>query len=325
MRALICRSFGDLSNLEVGDLPDPQPGAGQILIRVRACGVNFPDTLIVQGKYQFKPDLPFAPGAEVAGEIVALGQDVSDFMIGERVVAVALWGGMAELMVVEASAATRLPDGADIIRAASFLMAHGTAHHALFDRGQLAASDTLLVLGAGGGVGLAAVELGARHGARVIAAASSAEKLARCREQGAHEVINLSTENLRDRVKELTGGHGVDVCVDPIGGDVADAAIRSMAWRGRYLVVGFAAGTIPTTALNLPLLKGCSIIGVFWGSYKEREPQAASQAISDLLTDLDAGRVDPAISEVVPLERAVEALRAMHERRAVGKLVVSVP
>ena len=324
MRALICREFGDVSDLEVGELPDLQPGAGQVLIDVHACGVNFPDVLLVQGKYQFTPPLPFSPGAEVAGTVAVLGSDVTGLKVGDAVVAVVLWGGMAEQLVVDASAVTHITPGVDMVSASSLLMAHGTAHHALFDRGRLAGDDTLLVLGAGGGVGLAAVELAALRGARVLAAASSDDKLQRCLDQGATDVIDLRSQDLRDAVRKLTDGKGVDLCLDPVGGDVAEAAVRSMAWRGRYLVVGFASGDIPRIPLNLPLLKGCEIVGVFWGSFREREPGPGSDGIAQLMADLGSGRLQPVISEVFPLEKAAMALKVIEARRAVGRLVVEI-
>lgn len=324
MRALTCRAFGDLADLEVAELPDPEPGPDQVVIDVHACGVNFPDMLIVKGEYQFKPPLPFSPGAEVAGTIAAVGSEVTGFAPGDRVAAVALWGGMAERMAVDAAAVTRLPDSADLIAVAALLMAHGTAHHALFDRAGLAAGETLLVLGAGGGVGLAAVQCGVASGARVIAAASSDEKLRRCFDEGAQDVVDLRSQNLRDTVKGLTNGRGVDVCVDTVGGEFAEPAVRSMAWRGRYLVVGFAAGEIPRIPLNLPLLKGCSITGVFWGAFREKEPAASAAQAAELLAKLDAGTLRPLISDVLPLDRATEALRAIEARRAVGKLVIAV-
>ena len=324
MRALICHGFGDIADLEVGELPDPEPGPGQVLIDVHACGVNFPDVLIVKGEYQFTPPLPFSPGAEVAGTVAAVGPGVTGLACGDRVVAVVLWGGMAERLVVDAAAVTRLPDSADLVAAAAFLMAHGTAQHALFDRGGLVAGETLLVLGAGGGVGLAAVQCGAASGARVIAAASSDEKLQRCLDEGAHDVIDLRDQDLRDAVRKLTDNRGVDVCLDPVGGLLAEPAVRSMAWRGRYLVVGFAAGDIPRIPLNLPLLKGCSVVGVFWGAFREKEPAASARSVADLLAELESGRLRPMISDVVPLERATDALAAIQARRAVGKLVVAV-
>lgn len=324
MRALICHAFGDVTDLRVGELPEPTPSPGQVLIDVHACGVNFPDVLIVQGKYQFTPPLPFSPGTEVAGTIAAVGSEVSGFEVGDPVVAVVVWGGMAERMVADVGSVIHIPRSIDMVTASSLLMAHGTAHHSLFDRGGLRADETLLVLGAGGGVGLAGVELGARHGARVIAAASSDEKLQACLDQGAHEVIDLRTQDLRQVVKKITDGKGVDVCLDLVGGELADSAVRSMAWRGRYLVVGFAAGSIPKIPLNLPLLKGCSIVGVFWGSYREREPRASEDSVSEIMKSLDAGQLQPVISKVYPLDDAVEAIRALQDRRTVGKVVVTL-
>jgi NADPH2:quinone reductase len=323
MRAVLCEAFGPPDTLVVRDVPDPEPGDGQVVIDVAGCGINFPDVLIIEDKYQFKPELPFSPGGEVSGTVSAVGGGVEGVSVGDRVVALLGWGGMADKVVAPAASVVAVPDEVDLVQAAGFLMAHGTSHHALVDRARLQEGETLLVLGAAGGVGLAAVELGAVLGARVIAAASTDEKLALCRERGASETINYSTEDLRGRLKELTGGQGVDVCYDPVGGDLSEPALRSMAWNGRFLVVGFAAGDIPRIPLNLPLLKGCSVVGVFWGAFTGKEPDRHAANIAELLGWMAEGRISPHVSATYPLERAGEAISELAERRATGKVVVT--
>lgn len=323
MRAVLCKQFGPVESLVVEEVPDPTPGPGQVVVDMAGCGVNFPDVLIVQDKYQFKPELPFSPGGEIAGTVSAVGEGVDDLQVGDSVLATLGWGGMAEKVVVHATSAIPVPSGIDLVQAAGFLLAHGTSHHALVDRARLQPGETLLVLGAAGGVGLAAVEIGALLGAHVIAAASSDEKLALCRAKGASETINYSTEDLKARVKELTDGRGVDVCYDPVGGDLSEPALRSMAWDGRFLVVGFAAGDIPKVPLNLPLLKGCSVVGVFWGAFTGKEPDRNAANIAELVGWLAEGKLDPHVSATYPLDRAVEAINDLAERRATGKVVVT--
>ena len=323
MRAVLCEAFGPPDTLVVREVPDPEPGDGQVIIDVAGCGVNFPDVLIIEDKYQFKPDLPFSPGGEVAGTVSAVGAGVEGVSVGDRVLGLLGWGGMAEKVVAPATSVIGVPDEVDLVQAAGFLMAHGTSHHALVDRARLQGGETLLVLGAAGGVGLAAVELGAVLGARVIAAASTDEKLALCRERGASETINYTGEDLRGRLKELTGGQGVDVCYDPVGGDLSEPALRSMAWNGRFLVVGFAAGDIPRIPLNLPLLKGCSVVGVFWGAFTGKEPDRHASNIAELLGWMAEGRISPHVSATYPLERAGEAISELAGRRATGKVVVT--
>jgi NADPH2:quinone reductase len=323
MRAVLCEQFGPPETLVVREVPDPEPGPGQVVVDVAGCGVNFPDVLIIEDKYQFKPDLPFSPGGEVAGTVSAVGEGVDHPSVGDPVLATLGWGGMAEKVVVPASSAIPVPAGIDLVQAAGFLLAHGTSHHALKDRAQLREGETLLVLGAAGGVGLAAVELGALMGARVIAAASTDDKLELCRSRGATETINYATEDLRARLKEITGGRGVDVCYDPVGGDLSEPALRSMAWNGRFLVVGFAAGDIPRIPLNLPLLKGCSVVGVFWGAFTGREPERNAANIAELLGWMAEGRLSPHVSATYPLEQAAEAITELRDRRAQGKVVVT--
>lgn len=322
MKAVLCKQHGLPETLVVEEVPSPVPGPKQVLIGVQACGVNFPDTLIIQNLYQFKPPLPFSPGGELAGVVKAVGEGVKHLQVGQPVLAFTGWGGFAEEVLADAKQVVPLPPGLDMAVAAAFMMTYGTSFHGLKDRAQLQPGETLLVLGAAGGVGLAAIELGKKLGARVIAAASSAEKLAVCRQHGADELINYESEDLRERVKALTAGKGVDVVYDPVGGHHAEPALRSMAWKGRYLVVGFAAGDIPKIPLNLPLLKGCAILGVFWGDFAAREPQANMANGLQLFQWLLAGELRPHISQRYPLEKAGEALRALMERRVTGKIVL---
>jgi NADPH:quinone reductase len=323
MRAVLCEQFGPPENLVVAEVPDPDPGPGEVVVDVAGCGVNFPDVLVIEDKYQFKPDLPFSPGGEIAGTVSAVGAGVESLSVGDRVLATLGWGGMAEKVAVSAAGAVPVPDGIDLVRAAGFLLAHGTSHHALVDRARLQEGETLLVLGAAGGVGLAAVELGALMGARVIAAASTEDKLELCRSRGAAETVNYRTEDLRTRLKELTGGRGVDVCYDPVGGDLSEPALRSMGWNGRFLVIGFAAGDIPRIPLNLPLLKGCSVVGVFWGAFTGREPERHAANVTELLGWMAEGRISPHVSATYPLEQAAQAIEELRDRRAQGKIVVT--
>ncbi len=324
MRALLCREYGPPESLVLEEVAPLSAGQGQVVVRVHACGVNFPDTLIIQGQYQFKPAFPFAPGAEVAGVVTAVGAGVAHIQPGDRVIAFLGWGGFADEVVAEAARIIPLPDGLDFTTAAAFVMAYATSYHALVDRARLQPGETLLVLGAGGGVGLAAVELGKLLGARVIAAASSGAKLDVCRQSGATELINYAEEDLKERLKQLTGGKGVDVVYDPVGGPLTEVALRSTAWNGRLLVVGFASGEIPRIPLNLALLKGCSIVGVFLGEFTVRERQRNQAHLQQLLDWLQAGQLKPHISATYPLERAAEALNDLHQRRVIGKAVVTM-
>lgn len=322
MKALICREYGPPENLSVQDMPDLQPGPGEVVVRVRAAGVNFPDALIVQNLYQFKPTPPFSPGGETAGEVLAVGEGVKRVKVGDRVIALTIWGGFAEQVLAKQEQVIPIPDGLSFEVAGSLLLTYGTCLHALRDRAQLQLGQTVLVLGAAGGIGIATIELAKALGARVIAAASTADKLATCRAQGADEVINYREQNLRDEVKRLTGGRGVDVVMDPVGGDYAEQALRSMAWRGRYLVVGFTDGQIPRLPLNLVLLKGCAIVGVFWGDFIQREPQAAQVDLRDLIQMLTKGQIKPLISGRYSLQEAPQAILELSQRRAQGKLIV---
>jgi NADPH:quinone reductase len=324
MKALVCRSFGPIDSLAVEDVPDPVPVAGQVVVGVRACGVNFPDVLIVQGKYQFKPALPFSPGGEVAGVVEAVGSGVKGLHVGDRVIAIAAWGGMAEKMAADASQVLPIPEGVDFVTASCVASAHGTTLYALRDRAKLKAGETLLVLGASGGLGLAAVQIGKRMGARVIAAASTPEKLETCREHGADLLVNYATEDLKARVKELTGGVGADVVFDPVGGSTTEAAIRAIAWEGRLLVLGFTAGEIPKLPLNLVLLKSCQVVGVYWGMSVMRDPAHGRAILQEILGWLKDGSLRPHVHVSVPLSRSLDALRAIEERRVQGKAVVVV-
>jgi NADPH2:quinone reductase len=322
MKAVLCKEWGLPGKLVVEDIPSPTPGSGQVVISVKACGVNFPDTLIIQGKYQFKPEMPFSPGGEVAGLVKQTGEGVTRVKAGDRVIAFNTWGGFAEEMVVDADRTIAMPASMDFVPASAFVLTYGTSYHALKDRADIKAGETLLVLGAAGGVGLAAIQLGKAMGARVIAAASSDVKLKVCRDNGADEVINYGSEDLRARVKALTGGKGVDVIYDPVGGPYSEPALRDMAWNGRFLVVGFAAGDIPKVPLNLTLLKGCSIVGVFWGAFTRNEPEHNRENNWELMAMYAAEKIKPHIHAVYPLERAAEALNEVLNKRVTGKVVL---
>jgi NADPH2:quinone reductase len=305
------------------DVPEPTAGAGQVVIDVKAAGVNFPDILISRGMYQFKPTPPFSPGGEASGVVSAIGAGVTSVAVGDRVAVTLLYGAYAEKVVAPELAVVKLPDAVGFEVGAATLLTYATTLHALADRAALQKGETLLVLGAAGGVGIAAVELGALMGARVIAAASTDDKLAFCREHGAAEVINYTTEDLKDRVKALTSGNGVDVIYDPVGGSLAETALRGTAWQGRYLVVGFASGDIPKIPLNLVLLKGCQIVGVFWGSFAMREPAKNRAHADQIFRWVAEGKLRPAIDAVLPFDRAAEALGRLDARKVKGKLVLT--
>jgi NADPH2:quinone reductase len=322
MKALVCRAYGPVDSLLLEDVPDPKPVAGEVLVGVRACGVNFPDTLVVQGKYQFKPTPPFSPGGEVAGVVEAVGSGVTTVRVGDRVVALGTVGGMAEKFVADSSKVLPLPSGVDFAEAACLSTAYGTTLHALRDRAQMRPGESLLVLGAAGGVGLSAVQIGKRMGARVIAAASSAAKLQTCKDNGADEVIDYSREDLKERVKALTNGAGADVVYDPVGGSFTEAALRATAWNGRLLVIGFAGGDIPRVPTNLTLLKGCSIVGVFWGMAMMREPARGRAQLEEMLGWMREGSLRLHVHARYPLARALDALRDIEARKVQGKAVV---
>jgi NADPH2:quinone reductase len=323
MKAVLCKEYGLPGSLVYEDVPSPKPGTGQVVVSVKACGVNFPDTLIIQGKYQFKPEMPFSPGGEVAGVVKEIGEGVTRVKPGDRVIAFNTWGGFAEEMVVDADRTIAMPATMEFVPASAFVLTYGTSYHALKDRAEIKAGESLLVLGAAGGVGLAAIQLGKAMGARVIAAASSDAKLQVCRDNGADELINYGSEDLRARVKAITAGKGVDVVYDPVGGPYSELALRDMAWKGRFLVVGFAAGDIPKVPLNLTLLKGCSIVGVFWGSFTKNEPEKNRENNWELMAMYAAGKIKPHIHAVYPLERAAEALNEVLNKRVTGKVVLT--
>jgi NADPH:quinone reductase len=324
MKAVVCKQYGPPESLVLEELASPKAGAGEVVISVKAASVNFPDVLIIQNKYQFKPPLPFSPGSELAGVVKEAGSGVSAFRPGDRVMAFTTYGAFAEEVKTEAGRLLPLPGKMDFVTGAAFVLTYGTSDHALRDRAALKAGETLLVLGAAGGVGLAAIEIGKALGARVIACASSDEKLAVCRSHGADEGINYATEDLRERIKALTDGRGIDVVYDAVGGPYTEPAFRSLAWRGRLLVVGFAAGDIPKLPLNLPLLKGASVIGVFWGDFARREPKEFAGSMKQLARWYDEGRLKPHVSQTLPLEKAAEAIRLLASRQAKGKVVVTM-
>ena len=322
MKAIQCVEWGMPDRLVLAEVLLPEPSAGEVRVRVEAAGVNFPDALIVQKKYQVQPPLPFIPGTEVAGTVDAVGEGVRHLKPGDRVGAFVGLGGFAEFVCAPAAMTAPLPPGVSAEHAAAFTLTYATSHHALFDRGQLKAGETLAVLGAGGGVGLAAVELGKIAGARVIAVASSDEKLAAAREHGADETINYSIADLREALKTATAGKGVDVVYDPVGGNYTEAALRSLGWRGRLLIVGFADGAIPQIPANQLLIKGTSAIGVFWGDFARREPAANAAMLKELFTWLAQGKLRPHVSRTYALADTARALEWLLARQAVGKLVI---
>jgi NADPH2:quinone reductase len=324
VRALLCHQFGPPESLVVEEIEAPEPAPGQVLVDVRACSATFPDVLMIQGLYQVKPSFPFSPGGEVTGVVSAVGDGVSTVSVGDRVIAPLGYGGMAEQVRVPAAGVVPLPDGVGFEAAAGFLYAYGTSFHALRDRAVIQPGETLLVLGAAGGVGLAAVELGVTMGATVIAAASSEAKLAVCRERGAAMTIDYEREDLKAAVRELTDGRGADVVYDPVGGRFSEPALRSTAWGGRFLVIGFASGEIPKLPLNLPLLKGCAVVGVFWGAFVQHEPERAAANGRELVAMLGDGRLQPHVSTTFPLAEGGQAIRHLADRKAEGRVVVTV-
>jgi len=322
MKALLCTRYGGPDDLEIQNLPDPQPGPGEALVRVKAAALNFFDTLIIAGKYQYKPQMPFSPSAELAGVVEAVGDGVTSVRAGDRVAAYVGSGAARDMITVDAARLVRIPDGLDFDRAAGVCVTYGTTLHALKDRADLKPGETLAVLGASGGVGIAAVELGKIMRARVIACASSDEKLAFAREHGADEAINYAKEDLKEALRRATGGKGVDVIYDPVGGPYAELALRSIAWKGRFLVVGFAAGEIPKIPLNLALLKGCDIVGVFWGSFIERDPAGHRANTEQLLQWCAQGKLSAHVHAVYPLAEAAAALKAIAARQVMGKIIL---
>lgn len=321
MRAVLCKELGPAESLVVEEIEDPVPCPGEVLIDVHTAGLNFPDTLAISGNYQFRPDLPFIPGGEAAGVVVGLGDGVDKFNIGDRVMTSGMTGAFAEKLCRPASDLIVMPDNMTFEIGAAFLVAYGTSSYALKQRAQLKAGETLLVLGAAGGVGLAAVDIGDTMGARVIAAASSEEKLDVAGQAGAGMRINYSRQSLRQETKTLTEGRGADVVYDPVGGELSEQALRATAWDGRFLVIGFAAGTIPKIPLNLPLLKGNSIIGVLYGAWVQRDPAGASRNIADLLAMFEAGKLQPLVTGIYELEQYSEAFAMLTGRRVCGKVI----
>lgn len=323
MKAVRCNDWGPPESLVVTDLPDLQPGPGEVVVDVKAAGVNFPDVLTVQGKYQYKPELPFTPGNEFAGVVRAVGPGVTAYAPGQGVIGFTRTGGFAEQALAPLESLLPVPEGMDFDTAAAITLTYGTSYHAVADRGALQPGETMLVLGAAGGVGLAAIEIGKALGARVIAAASSDEKLAVCKAHGADELINYEREDLREAIKAATAGRGPDVIYDPVGGQYSEPAFRSIAWRGRHLVVGFAAGEIPRLPWNLMLLKGASVVGVFWGDFTRKEPAAHQAAMQRLMDWMAEGKLRPLVSKRYPLEQTAQALNDMAGRKVVGKVVIT--
>ncbi len=321
MKALLCEAFGPPETLVVRDLPDPEPGPGEVVVRVGAAPLNFFDTLIIENRYQYKPQPPFSPGGEIAGTVAAVGAGVTDFAPGDRVAAYVTWGGCRTHMVVPADKLIRVPDGLSDETAASLLITYGTSLHALKNRAAMQPGETLAILGASGGVGLAAVELGVLMGARVIACASSPEKLELARRHGATDLVDYAAEDLKAALKRLAP-EGVDVVYDPVGGDLAEPALRALGWKGRFLVVGFAGGGIPRMPLNLLLLKGCDMLGVFWGVFTEKEPAANRENVEQLFAWALAGKLRVHIGATTDLAGAPAAIRAIADRKAEGKIVV---
>lgn len=322
MKAVVCRAFGTPADLTIEDLPDPVAGPGEVVVAMRACGLNFFDTLIVAGRYQFRPDFPFSPGGEIAGVVERLGAGVGGVSVGDRVVAHLRWGGAREKVVVPATALTAMPDGLDFTPAATLSVTYGTAIHGLADRGGVAPGETVAILGASGGAGQAAIEIAKLLGARVIACAAGADKLAFCRAAGADEAVDYEAEDLKTRLKELTDGRGVDVVYDLVGDRFTEPALRALAWRGRHLVVGFAAGEIPKPPLNLLLLKGTASIGVFWGDHVAREPEAFGIEMRQILAWAAEGKLRPHVQATYPLAAAADAIAEIAARRVKGKVVL---
>lgn len=328
MKALLSHEPGGPETLRLDDVPEPMAGPGELLVRVRACAINFPDTLILEDKYQLKPPRPFAPGGEIAGEVEAVGEGVSGWSAGDRIIAATGFGGLVEKVVIGAKAAVRLPAERSFEQGSALLLTYATAIHALVDRGRLQAGQTLLVLGAAGGVGIAAVEIGKAFGARVVAAVSSDEKAAAAREAGADTAVVYPTGDIDPKVlaqlfKDAVGPAGADVILDPVGGIYSEASLRSIAWEGRFLVVGFPAG-IAKLPLNLTLLKSCDVCGVFWGAFAARDPKRNAAHVEQLFRWWEEGKIAPVISATYPLERAGEAIAALADRKVVGKLVVTI-
>lgn len=322
MKAVLCKSFGPINKITIEDVPDLTPSEDEVIISVKACGLNFPDTLIVQGKYQFKPEFPFSPGGEISGVVKAIGEQVAHLNIGDKVMYGSVFGGFAEEVKAKAVDVLIMPSTMNFTTAASSMLTYGTSFHALVNRANLQPEETILVLGAAGGVGTATIQIAKALGATVIAAASTEEKLKFCKENGADFTINYSTEDLKSRVKELTNGKGANVIYDPVGDKFSEPALRAIAWKGRYLVVGFAAGEIPKIPLNLVLLKGCQIVGIFWGAFFKNEPQQSAENFRSIVKWFAQGKLKVRIHGEYPLEKVVEAMKAMMNKEVKGKIVL---
>ncbi len=322
MRAVLCKSFGPIENLTIEEISGLTPSNDEVVINVKACGLNFPDTLIVQGKYQFKPEFPFSPGGEISGIIKEIGVDVKHLNVGDKVMYGSVFGGFSEEVKAKAKDVFKIPSTMDFTIAASSMLTYGTSYHALVNRANLQEGETLLVLGAAGGVGTAAIQIGKALGATVIAAASTDEKLKFCKDNGADLTINYSNEDLKSRVKELTNGKGANVIYDPIGDKFSEPALRAIAWKGRYLVIGFAAGEIPKIPLNLVLLKGCQIVGVFWGAFFKNEPKQHAENFMTIVKWFAQGKLKTRIHGEYPLENVVDAMKAMTNKEVKGKIVL---
>jgi NADPH2:quinone reductase len=322
MKAILCNRFGGPDDLEFADLPDPAPGPGEVVVAIKAAALNFFDTLLIAGKYQMKPPFPFSPASEFAGVIESVGAGVTNLSPGDRVLGYGGFGAAREKIAISAQRVVKIPDTLDFDRAAGITVIYGTTLHALKDRAKLKSGETLAVLGASGGTGLAAIEIGKLMGARVIACASSDDKLAFCRERGADDVINYAKEDVKEGLRRVTAGKGVDVIYDPVGGSYAEAALRAIAWGGRFLVIGFAAGEIPKIPLNLALLKGCDIVGVFWGAFIERDRQGHQANMAELVRWADAGKISAHVHAVYPLAETPAALKAIAERKVMGKVIL---
>lgn len=324
MKAIVCKELGMADKLQlVDDLPTPEVGENDVMVEVKAAGLNYPDCLIIQGKYQIQPELPFIPGGECAGVVKQVGSSVERLKVGDKVIAMSQVGAFSDTVVTNQAGVFPMPDGLTFQQAAGVCITYFTSYHALKQRANIQPGETLLVLGAAGGVGTTAIELGKLMGAKVIAAASTQEKLELCKQLGADELINYSEVNLKDAVKELTGGKGVDVVYDPVGGDFSEQAVRSMAWNGRFLVIGFASGPIPKIPLNLTLLKGCSLIGVFWGRFTTEEPKVHLQNIQELWGHFSSGKLKPVVTDCFKAEEYEAAFNCLLERRARGKVIIS--
>mgnify|MGYP001383309579 CR=1 FL=1 len=324
MKALLCNEFGPAKNLKVQEIEQPEPGSNEVCIKVHASGVNFPDILIVEGKYQFKPEFPFSPGAETAGKIISIGNNVKNFKIGQKVIAMPGHGAFAEYCLSPTKKLIPLNNDIDYETASILPMVYGTSAHALIQRGKLKKGETLLVHGAAGGVGLAAVEIGKALGAKVIATASTDEKCQVAKDHGADETINYSNGEFKDTVKSMTKGKGADVIYDPVGGDVFDQSLRCIAWEGRLLVIGFTSGRIPSAPANLALLKSCDIVGVFWGAFVERTPQENLENFQKIYNWINQGYIKPKISMKVSLNNTIEAMQAIADRKIIGKAIVKI-